>query len=66
MIDKICDILESIPATIVGGGFLVASFVLSKLGSGIFVDAAGITVIISGFPILASAAKKQVWRRGIE
>ncbi|MBE6571013.1 MAG: cation-translocating P-type ATPase [Ruminococcaceae bacterium] len=66
MIEKICDILESIPATIVGGVFLVASFVLSKLGVGIFVDPAWITVIISGFPILASAAKKLVWRRGIE
>lgn len=49
---------EQVPATLVGGIFLVLSFVLPKAGVNLPVDPAWITVIISGIPLLYLA----VWR----
>ncbi len=58
MLKKMDDILSSVPATLVGGVFLILSFVLSKTGVNFPVDPAWITVLISGLPLLYLA----VWR----
>lgn len=58
MIKKINDILAGIPATLIGGVFLVLSFVLPKVGIEFPVDPAWITVVISGVPLLYLA----IWR----
>lgn len=58
MLKKINDFLAGVPATLVGGIFLVLSFVLPKAGVNLPVDPAWITVIISGIPLLYLA----VWR----
>ena len=58
MLKKMDDILSSVPATQVGGVFLILSFVLSKTGVNFPVDPAWITVLISGLPLLYLA----VWR----
>lgn len=58
MIKKINDILAGIPATLIGGIFLVLSFVLPRVGVILPIDPAWITVVISGIPLLYLA----VWR----
>lgn len=58
MLKKMDDFLSSVPATLVGGVFLILSFVLSKTGVNFPVDPAWITVLISGLPLLYLA----VWR----
>lgn len=58
MLKKMNDILAGIPMTVVGGIFLVISFVLTKAGVNLPVDPAWVTVFISGIPLLYLA----VWR----
>lgn len=58
MIKKINDFLAGMPMTLVGGAFLILSFVLPRVGISLPVDPARITVIISGIPLLYLA----VWR----
>ncbi|MDD6033666.1 MAG: cation-transporting P-type ATPase, partial [Oscillospiraceae bacterium] len=58
MIGKINDLLAGIPATLIGGVFLVLSFVLPGVGVELLVDPAWITVVISGIPLLYLA----IWR----
>ena len=58
MLKKMDDFLSSVPVTLVGGVFLILSFVLSKTGVNFPVDPAWITVLISGLPLLYLA----VWR----
>lgn len=58
MIKKINDFLAGMPMTLVGGAFLILSFVLPRVGISLPVDPAWITVIISGIPLLYLA----VWR----
>lgn len=58
MIRKINDLLAGIPATLIGGVFLVLSFVLPGVGVELPVDPAWITVVISGIPLLYLA----IWR----
>lgn len=65
MLKKVFEFFESIPATLIGGIFLVLSFVLSKTSYELPVDPAWITVIISGLPILYSAIRKMIHNRGI-
>lgn len=65
MIKKINDILAGIPATLVGGAFLVFSFVLPRLGVNLPVDPAWITVIISGIPLLYLAIWRIIYNPGI-
>lgn len=65
MLKKLTDIFESVPATLVGGAFLVLSFVLPKFSIILPVDPAWITVIISGLPIIYSAIKKLIKNKGI-
>ncbi len=65
MLNKIISVLTSIPATVIGGIFLILSFVLDKTGSAFILDPAYITVIICGLPILYSTIQKLIYNRGI-
>ena len=58
MLKKVNDFLSGVPATLVGGVFLVLSFVISKMEAPLPIDPAWVTVIISGIPLLYLA----VWR----
>lgn len=58
MLKKINDFLSGVPATLVGGVFLMLSLILSVIGVTLPVDPAWVTVIISGIPLLYLA----VWR----
>lgn len=58
MVKKINDILSGIPATILGGVFLLSSFVLPRVGVKLPIDPAWVTVTICGLPLLYLA----VWR----
>ena len=58
MLQKVNDILAGIPATLVGGVFLILSLLLPKLGVSLPVDPAWVTVFISGLPLLYLA----LWR----
>ena len=55
---KLMDVLSGLQMTIVGGVFLVLSFVLSQYNVNLPFDPAWITVVISGLPLLYLA----VWR----
>lgn len=65
MLKKMDDFLSSVPATLVGGVFLILSFVLSKTGVNFPVDPAWITVLISGLPLLYLAVWRIVHNPGI-
>jgi len=65
MIKKLLLILGTVPATIIGGLFLVLSFLLSKVGINSPVDPAWLTVIISGLPLIYMAIKKLIHNKGI-
>lgn len=58
MLKKINDLLAGIPMTIIGGIFLIFSFVLPRVGVNLPVDPAWITILISGIPLFYLA----VWR----
>lgn len=64
-IKKINDFLAGIPATLVGGIFLILSFVLTKAGVKLFLDPAWITVLISGIPLLYLAIWRILYNPGI-
>lgn len=65
MLKKINDFLAGLPMTIVGGVFLIFSFILPKIGINLFVDPAWITVIICGIPLLYLAVQRTIYNRGI-
>lgn len=65
MLKKVNAVLTSVPATAVGGVFLVLSFVLSKLDVAFPVDPAWVTVVISGLPLLYLAVLRLLKNRGI-
>lgn len=55
---KINDALAGLPMTVIGGVFVIISFILPKMGINLPVDPAWATVIICGIPLLYLA----VWR----
>ena len=65
MLKKINDILAGMPMTLVGGVFLILSFVMPKLGVSPLVDPAWVTVVISGIPLLYLALWRVVYNPGI-
>ena len=65
MLKKINDFLAGVPATLVGGVFLVLSFVLPKVGVKLLVDPAWVTVIISGIPLLYLAIWRIIYNPGV-
>ena len=65
MVKKFKNILTSIPATVLGGIFLVLSIVCSKCSIAVPADPAWVTVIICGLPLLYNALRKLVCNHGI-
>ncbi len=65
MLKRIIDFLAGIPATLVGGIFLVLSLALPKLGAELPLDPAWLTVIISGVPLLYLAVRRLICNSGI-
>lgn len=65
MTKRIIGFLSGIPATFIGFIFLIASFILSKMGVDLKLDPAWVTVIISGLPLLYLAVKRIINNRGI-
>ena len=65
MLKKINDFLAGVPATLVGGVFLVFSFVLPRIGVNPGIDPAWVTVIISGIPLLYLAVWRIIYNPGI-
>ena len=65
MVKNLLKLLESIPVTVVGGVFLVLSFVLPKVGVALPLDPAWVTVAISGVPLACAAVRKLLKNCGI-
>lgn len=65
MIKKINTFLSSLPMTIIGGIFLILSFIFMKNKINIFIDPAWITVIICGIPLLYLAISRLIFNKGI-
>ena len=65
MLKKFIYYLEGLPATIVGGLFLVLSLVMPKLGVSLPVDPAWVTVFISGIPLIYLAVCRIIYNPGI-
>ena len=65
MLKKTIHIMDGIPATLVGGVFLILSFVLSRINIHPFVDPAWVTIIICGIPLLYLAVWRTIHNPGI-
>ena len=65
MIKKINTFLSSLPMTIIGGIFLILSFIFMKNKINIFIDPAWITIIICGIPLLYLAISRLIFNKGI-
>lgn len=65
MFKKLNDLLSSVPATLVGGMFLLCSFFFPRLGLELPIDSAWITVLISGAPLLYLAVWRTIHNRGV-
>ena len=65
MLKKLDDLLSGVPATLIGGVFLILSFVLPRVGVEIPVDPAWITVFICGIPLLYLAVWRIIYNSGI-
>lgn len=65
MIKRINDFLAGLPMTIVGGVFLILSFLLPGAGIILPVDPAWITVVICGIPLLYLAVWRMIHNKGI-
>lgn len=66
MLKKLNDFLSGLPVTIVGGVFLIFSFVSPKVGIDLPVDPAWVTVLINGTPLLYLSVRRIVHNRGID
>ena len=65
MIKRINDFLAGLPMTIVGGIFLLMSFVFPRLGLTLPADPAWITIVICGIPLLYLALRRIFCNKGI-
>ena len=65
MIKKINDFLAGLPMTIVGGVFLIASFVLGKMETKLPFDPAWVTVVICGILLLYLSVRRIIHTKGI-
>lgn len=65
MLKKVNDLLSSMPMTVVGGIFLVFSFVLQGAGAALPFEPAWITVFICGIPLLYLAVWRVICNSGI-
>ncbi|OJT84254.1 copper-translocating P-type ATPase [Clostridioides difficile] len=62
---RICDFLGGVPMTLIGGIFVIISFVLSRLGIQLVIDPAWVTVIICGVPLLYLSIWRLIYNKGI-
>lgn len=62
---KLNDILAGIPATLVGGIFLLMSFIFPRVNIILPADPAWVTVFICGLPLLYLAVKRIIYNPGI-
>ena len=65
MIKRLNDFLAGLPMTIVGGVFLVMSFVFPRTDIILPVDPAWVTVVICGIPLLYLAVWRVIYNKGI-
>ncbi len=65
MFKKLSDFLAGVPATLVGGVFLLCSFFFPKLGIKLPIDPAWVTVFISGIPLLYLAVWRTIHNKGV-
>lgn len=65
MIKRINDFLAGWPMTIIGGLFLIPSFVLPRMGYPAMEGLAWVTVIICGLPLLYLSVWRLIYNRGI-
>ena len=65
MLKKMNELLSGVPATLIGGVFLILSFVLPRVGMELPVDPAWVTVFISGIPLLYLAIWRIIYNPGI-
>ncbi|MBR7132171.1 MAG: cation-translocating P-type ATPase [Clostridia bacterium] len=73
MIDKLCERLESLPATVISGIFLLLDlvphiaeeFFVREINLFVHFEFSWIAVLISGIPIVCSAFKKLIFNKGI-
>lgn len=65
MLKRINDFFAGMPMTIVGGVFLVTSFVCPRAGVALPIDPAWITVTICGIPLLYLAIWRIIYNKGI-
>ena len=65
MYKKINDFLAGLPMTLLGGIFLILSFVLPRAGISLPVDPAWATIFISGIPLLYLAVWRIIYNPGI-
>lgn len=65
MLHEIIEKLESVPATLVGGIFLIASFVLPMFAMDFGIYFAWVTIFICGTPLVYSAIRKLIKNKGI-
>jgi cation transport ATPase len=65
MVKKINDFLAGWPMTLVGGVFLLASFLLPRMGQAWGVRLAWVCVVVCGLPLLYLAVRRLAVNRGI-
>lgn len=65
MLKRINDFFAGLPMTIVGGIFLVISFVCPRTGIALPIDPAWVTVMICGIPLLYLAIWRAIYNKGI-
>lgn len=65
MIKRVNDLLAGLPMTIVGGVFLIMSFVFPRTGIVLPIDPAWVTVMICGIPLLYLAVWRVIYNKGI-
>ena len=65
MIKKICDFLDGVLMTLIGGIFVIISFVFSRFDIQLVIDPAWVTVIICGVPLLYLSIWRLIYNKGI-
>lgn len=65
MIKRVNDLLAGLPMTVVGGVFLIMSFVFPRTGIVLPIDPAWVTVMICGIPLLYLAVWRVIYNKGI-
>ena len=65
MIKRVNDLLAGLPMTIVGGVFLIMSYVFPRTGIVLPIDPAWVTVMICGIPLLYLAVWRVIYNKGI-